>query len=356
MTVVMITGCAGLIGSRLADWIHENHPTVEIVGIDDLSGGYLENVNNAVHFYKYDCTSNALEKIFDEWQPDIVWHLAAYASEGLSPFMRKFNYTNNLVAAANIINNCIKHKTKRLVFTSSMAVYGFGATPDSKYDKSFVPFYEDEIMPAPIDPYGIAKLACELDIKVAGDQHGLDWCIIRPHNVYGRNQNLWDTYRNVIGIWMYKILHNEDISIYGDGEQRRSFSYIDDILECLCMAGTSKRCSKQIINLGSPESESCTINEMAQTLKEVVGAPEYPVIHLPPRHEVRIAIPSARKSYEYLGFQHKTSLREGVARMWEWAKQQPNRERFVWPSYELDVGLYPYWQQSNLKESNNVHC
>ena len=125
--------------------------------------------------------------------------MAAYAAEGLNPFIRKFNYENNLLATANIINECINNNVKRLVFTSTMAVYGYG-------DNN--PPFGEEVVPAPIDPYGIAKYGCELDIQVAGDQHGLDWCIIRPHNVYGINQNLWDKYRNVLGIWMYQKINN----------------------------------------------------------------------------------------------------------------------------------------------------
>ncbi len=192
---VLITGIAGLLGSRLADYIVENHPDVHIVGIDDLSGGYYENINPKVpEFRKLNLVTGDLESCFEEHKFDYVYHFAAYAAEGLSPFIRQYNYENNLVATARIINQCIKHEVKRLVFTSTMAVYGHGNGN----------IFDESQIPQPIDPYGIAKYACEMDIQVAGEQHGLDWCIIRPHNVYGVKQNIWDKYRNVLGIWMYQ--------------------------------------------------------------------------------------------------------------------------------------------------------
>jgi UDP-glucose 4-epimerase len=202
---VLITGVAGLLGARLADWIVENEPTVNIVGIDDLSGGYKSNIHERVKYHHHDLSTNAdkLDLLFTMHKPDIVYHFAAYAAEALSPFIRTYNYTNNLVATSNLINASIKHNVKRFVFTSTLAVYGDGV----------VPFHEDAIL-APIDPYGVAKMACELDIQIAGTQHGLDWCIVRPHNVYGVKQNIWDSYRNVLGIWMYKKLHDQPFTIF----------------------------------------------------------------------------------------------------------------------------------------------
>ena len=262
MKTVLITGVAGLLGSRLADWILENHPEVKVVGIDDLSGGYKENVDPRVEFWQMNLVTHPIENCFEVHKPDIVYHFAAYAAEGLSPFIRQYNYKNNLVATARIVNECIKHDVKRLVFTSTMAVYGHGNPPFDEADQ-----------PNPIDPYGIAKFACESDIQVAGEQHGLDWCIIRPHNVYGIKQNIWDKYRNVLGIWMYQYMNNESMTIFGDGEQKRAFSFIDDCLEPLWKAGVDPRASKEIINLGG--TKYYTINEANQVLRDVIGNGEY---------------------------------------------------------------------------------
>jgi UDP-glucose 4-epimerase len=228
-----------------------------------------------------------------------------------------------------LVTLSIKYGISRLVFTSSMAVYGNNTVP-----------YKELYALQPIDPYGIAKMACERDIQIAGDQHGLDWCIIRPHNVYGEKQNIWDRYRNVLGIWMNKHLNGEPITIFGDGTQRRAFSYIGDSVEPLWKAGVDERASKQIINLGGITNVS--IKEAADTLIEVMGGGK--IVELEQRHEVHSAYSTYRKSVELLDFEHKTNLKEGLTKMWEWAQQQPKREQFKWKEYELDVGLYEFWK------------
>ena len=328
---VLITGVAGLLGSRLADWIIENQPNIKVVGIDDLSGGFKENINPKVDFWQMNLVDHPIENCFEVNKFDYVFHFAAYAAEGLSPFIRSYNYDNNLKVTARIVNECIKHNVKRLVFTSTLAVYGhgYGGVFDEKQQQS------------PIDPYGVAKYACEMDIQIAGEQHGLDWTIIRPHNVYGIKQNIWDKYRNVLGIWMFQHLNGMDMTIFGDGEQTRAFSYIDDSLEPLWNAAIKPEACCQIINLGGIREIS--INEAAQTLQDVIGGGN--VLHLEARHEVKHSIPTFQKSIDLLGFEHKTDLKEGLTQMWEWAKQQPMRERFVWPSYELDKGIYSYWKK-----------
>ena len=337
---VLITGVAGLLGSRLADWILKNKPEYEVVGIDDLSGGYYENVDSRVDFLNLNLSkdTSSLSRCFNSNEFDYVFHFAAYAAEGLSPFIRTFNYDNNLRATAAIVNECIKHDIKRLVFTSTMAVYGHGEGG----------IFHEDMRRNPIDPYGIAKMACERDIEVANEQHGLDYCIIRPHNVYGAKQNIWDKYRNVLGIWMYYILNDQPITIFGDGSQRRAFSYIDDSLEPLWNAAIKKGASKQIINLGGVKDYS--INDCAIILKDVIQKdtgkrPE--TVNLEKRHEVHTAVPTWQKSIDILDFKHKTSLEDGLAKMWEWAKKQPNRQRFVWPEYELEKGIYSFWKNKN---------
>ncbi len=327
---ILITGVAGLLGSRLADYIIENHPEVHIVGIDDMSGGYKENVNPKVELWEMNLVNGNIQECFERHQFDYVYHFAAYAAEGLSPFIRSYNYQNNLVATSRIINECIRHDIKRLVFTSTLAVYGFG----------YGGVFDESQQQKPIDPYGVAKYGCEMDIQIAGDHHGLDWCIIRPHNVYGRNQNIWDKYRNVLGIWMYQHTINEPMTIFGDGTQTRAFSYIDDSLEPLWKASQDSRASKQIINLGGIKEYS--INEANEILREVVGGGT--VKYFEGRHEVKHSIPTWQKSVDLLDFEHKTDLKEGLTKMWEWVKTQPVRERFVWPSYELDKGIYSFWK------------
>jgi UDP-glucose 4-epimerase len=330
MKSILITGVAGLIGSRLASWVITNYTTYKVIGIDNLSGGYIENVPKQVEFHKLDLAKDDLSRIFFNNNIEYVFHFAAYAAEGLSPFIRKFNYNNNVIATANIVNNCIAFEIKRLVFTSSMAVYGLGNPPFDELD-----------IPAPIDPYGVAKLACELDIKIAGDQHNLDWCIIRPHNVYGTNQNIWDKYRNVLGIWMYQKINNEPFSIFGDGMQSRAFSFIDDILWPLWLAATKQEASRQIINLGG--TKEYKLKDAANMLSDIVGG--HPHQHFESRHEVKLAYATHEKSLQLLDFKDLTSLEDGLKLMWNWAKEQPPRERFHWENYELENGLYSFWKK-----------
>ena len=335
---VLITGVAGLLGSRLADWIIKNKPEYKVIGIDDLSGGYEENINPKVNFWQMNLTEHPIENCFETHKPDYVFHFAAYAAEGLSPFIRGYNYDNNLKSTALIVNECIKHNVKRLVFTSTLAVYGHGSGG----------IFDERQQQSPIDPYGVAKYACEMDIQIAGEQHNLDWCIIRPHNVYGIKQNIWDKYRNVLGIWMYQYLTEQPLTIFGDGEQTRAFSFIDDSLEPLWNSAVRPEASKEIINLGGIEEIS--ISQAAETLVEVLQETEgkidfeIPILYLEARHEVKHSIPTYQKSIDLLGFKHKTSMKEGLTQMWNWAKKQPMKERFVWENYELDKGIYSFWK------------
>ena len=329
---ILITGVAGLLGSRLADWILENDPDVTVIGIDNLSGGYVENINSRVKFYKLDLIRDSISDLFKKYDIDYVFHFAAYAAEGLSPFIRGFNYDNNLKSTARIVNQCIKHDVKRLIFTSTMAVYGHGENQA----------FDEKQTPCPIDPYGVAKYACEMDIKIAGEQHGLDWCIIRPHNVYGAKQNIWDKYRNVLGIWMYQILNKQNPTIFGDGFQVRAFSYVDDSVLPFWNASQRDECIDQIINLGG--IKEYTINEACETLIKVTGTnlkPEY----LEGRHEAKHAWSTWDKSIKLLDFEHKIDLEEGLTKMWEWAKNQPIRKRFFWGEYELEKGIYEFWKK-----------
>tara|TARA_B100001248_G_scaffold11726_1_gene7606 strand:+ start:3402 stop:4406 length:1005 start_codon:yes stop_codon:yes gene_type:complete len=330
---IVITGAAGLLGSHLSKWLldHTNHT---VFGIDDLSGGYIDNVPEEVSLFKFDLAEdNSVDRLFKKIDPDIVYHFAAYAAEGLSPFMRSFNYKNNLIATSKVINACINYNVKRLVFTSSMAVYGNGVNGTKR------PFDEQD-SPSPIDPYGIAKMACEMDIMVAGKQHNLDWSIIRPHNVYGEKQNIWDKYRNVLGIWMYQFLNKESMTIFGDGKQTRAFSYIGDCVEPLYKAGFEDKASKEIINLGGNKFYS--IKKANEILKEVIGEGE--AVHKEPRHEVKDAYPTWQKSMDLIDFEFKTDLPEGLKKMWEWAKLQPNKKRKFWDNYEVEKGIYEFWK------------
>lgn len=329
MPKVLITGVAGLIGSHMAE--HLLSRGYEVHGIDNLSGGYLENVPAGVQLWEGDLSNRrSLADLFWYRKPDFVYHFAAYAAEGLSPFIRNFNYSNNLLNSVNVINECIKNDVKKIVFTSSMAVYGRREPP-----------FKESYQPAPIDPYGIAKYAVELDLKQAHDQFGLNYSIVRPHNVIGIRQNIWDKYRNVIGIWIRRVLKGESIVIFGDGEQKRAFSdisYCLEPLEKLMLEGNG-----ETFNLGS--DKEYTLNEVAGILTSVAHelriTPK--IEHAEARHEVKYAYCDHTKAKALLGFNDATDLSETIREMFKWAMTQPDREVKEMP-HELDKGMYQFWK------------
>ena len=332
---VIVTGCAGLLGSNFCEYLLENVKDIHIIGIDNLSGGYIENVPKEVEFVKADLSErDDQEKLKKLFQVDYIFHFAAYAAEGLSPFIRQFNYTNNVLSTAFLINCGIEYNVKRFVFTSSMAVYGENQVP-----------YDESIIPKPIDPYGIAKYACEMDLQVAQTQHGMEFCIIRPHNIYGKYQNIWDPYRNVLGIWMYKAIHNQPYSIYGDGEQTRAFSYVDDVLPCLWKAAIDDRAKNQIINVGGIKEYS--LNVAVEYISEITDKHERE--YLEKRHEVKHAWCSYQKSIDLLDYNEKVTFKDGLERMWKWVKGSEDRPRKFWSNYEIDKNIYSFWK---IKSNN----
>jgi len=329
MPKVLITGVAGLIGSHFSAYLADKG--YQVFGVDDLSGGYRDFIPSMITFYELDLSDrDELAKLFIDVKPDYVYHFAAYAAEGLSPFIRNFNYQNNLVCSINVINECIKNSIKKIIFTSSMAVYGIGNPP-----------FTEEQIPHPEDPYGISKYAVEMDLRQAKSQFGLDYIIFRPHNVIGIYQNIWDKYRNVIGIWIRNVLVGKSIVIFGDGEQKRAFS---DIKFCLpTMEKVMTQFSGEIFNLGS--DKEYTLNEAAQIMQAVSKEFGYsPAIeHLEARQEVKNAYCSHEKAKKLLDFRDETILMETVREMFTWAIKQPPRE-VKEMNYEIDKGMYRYWK------------
>jgi UDP-glucose 4-epimerase len=211
----------------------------------------------------------------------------------------------------------------------------------SVYGDKYKPPFDENMKQAPIDPYAVAKYAVEMDLEIAFKQHGLNYTIVRPHNFYGINQNIWDKYRNVLGIWIYQLLNKQNPTIFGDGSQVRAFSYVDDSILPFWNASQKNNCIGEIINLGG--IKEYTINDACNLLINVTGKNVKPV-YLEARHETKYAWSTWEKSVKLLDFKHKVDLEEGLSKMWVWAQKQPNRERFIWPKYELNKGIYDYWK------------
>jgi UDP-glucose 4-epimerase len=208
------------------------------------------------------CDRDLLARLFDQYRFRVAYHLAAYAAEGLSHFIRRFNYDNNVIGSINLINESLRHETECFVFASSIAAYGAIAPPMREDDR-----------PLPEDPYGIAKLAVELDLAAAHKHFGLRYVIFRPHNVYGEYQNLGDPYRNVIGIFMNQIMQNRPMTIFGDGSQRRAFSYVKDITPAIAQSPWIEAAQCQVFNIGS--DDPVTVNDLARHIARAMEVPNH---------------------------------------------------------------------------------
>lgn len=338
----LVTGAAGFIGSHVCDHlVAKGH---KVVALDDLSGGYRENVPAKATWVHGSINDAPLvNALFAEHRFDYVFHLAAYAAEGLSPFIRSFNYTNNLLGSITLINASVNAGTVRcFVFTSSLAVYGSGQVP-----------MHESLEPQPEDPYGIAKYAVELDLKQAHAMFGLPYVIFRPHNVYGERQNIADRYRNVIGIFMNQAMRGEPMSVFGDGQQTRAFSYIDDVAPIIAAAPERPAAYQRVINVGADKPYS--ILEMAEAVTAAMDVPRN-IEHLDARHEVKHAWTSHDVCKELFGdLVRNVTLEEGVRRMAAWARRVGQREPSRFEKIEIARGLYASWREAIAQSGAGDH-
>jgi UDP-glucose 4-epimerase len=333
---ILVTGAAGFIGSHVCrHLLKANH---QIVGLDDLSGGFRDYVPDGVEFIEGSVTDAALvKKLFAEHRFDYVFHLAAYAAEGLSHFIKHFNYTNNLLGSVNLINASVNHGVKCFVFTSSIAVYG----------KNQLPMTEDAV-PQPEDPYGIAKYAVELDLKETHEIFGMNYVMFRPHNVYGEFQNIGDRYRNVIGIFINQIMQGQPMTIFGDGTQTRAFSYIDDVAPVIAASIVHPASYNQAFNVGA--DKPYTVNELANVVAKSMGVSAQ-VKHLEARNEVVHAYSAHDKVRKHFGdLIRNVSLEDGVARMAAWAKKVGARQGKPFEGIEIPKNLPPSWAALSKKD------
>jgi UDP-glucose 4-epimerase len=339
MPASLVTGGAGFIGSYVADdLIVAGH---RVVVLDDFTGGFRENVNPAATLVEGSILDVGLvDRLFATERFEYVFHLAAYAAEGLSHFIKRFNYANNLIGSVNLINAAVNTGTvKCFVFTSSIAVYGRNQLP-----------MREELTPEPEDPYGIAKYAVERELRASCEMFGLPFIVFRPHNVYGERQNIGDRYRNVVGIFMNQAMRGEPMTIFGDGRQSRAFTHIDDVAPTLARSIGVPAAYGEVFNIGA--DEAVTVDDLARLVAREMGV-EPDIRFLPARQEVAHAYASHDKLRRVFGSlasrqagsaeQTGVRLEDGIRRMAAWAKRYGSRESSRFSAIEIRKNLPASW-------------
>jgi UDP-glucose 4-epimerase len=333
----LVTGGAGFIGSHVA--AHCLRLGHEVTVLDDLSGGFEDQVPAGARFIQGSVTDAALvDAVFREGRFDYVYHLAAYAAEGLSHFIRRFNYANNLGGSVTLINAAVKSGVRCFVFTSSIAVYG----------KNQLPMTED-LTPRPEDPYGISKYAVELDLQAAHEMFGLPFIVFRPHNVYGPHQNVGDPYRNVLGIFMNQIMRDEPFTVFGDGEQTRAFTHVDDVAPHIAQAVFCRDAYNQVFNIGS--DTPYTVKAVAHMIADAFGMP-LRLHRLPARNEVNHAYADHAKAARVLGIEPQVPLEVGVRHMAAWAREAGARTGKPFENIEVTTNLPPSWMRLGVRAAH----
>jgi UDP-glucose 4-epimerase len=318
---IFITGIAGFLGSYLAEaLIQLGH---QVSGCDNLMGGYVDNVPEEAEFMQMDCRYlNAMKKCLVN--VDVLVRAACAAYEGLSVFSPHLITQNTSQISATVFSAAVHDNVKRVVFCSSMARYG---------EQSRVPFTE-EMVPKPRDPYGIAKLAAENLLISLSETFNFQYVIVVPHNIIGPRQKYDDPFRNVASIMINRMLQGKQPLIYGDGEQKRCFSFIQDTLGPLVNLVLSDEIHNEIINIG-PDEEFVTINHLAKVIAQQLDFKLDP-IYLPARpREVKLAACSADKARNLLNYRTKFTLDMGIAQMIGYIRTRGTRKF----RYHLDVEI-----------------
>ena len=323
---IFITGVAGFLGSHLAErMLNIGH---EVLGNENLIGGDIENVNKKIKFFKTDCNDlEGMVKITKNC--DVVYHCAATAHEGLSVFSPHIITNNIFQASVSVITAAVKNNVKRFVYCSSMARYG-GQKP---------PFTE-EMNPSPEDPYGVAKVAGENILKILADLNNMEWNIAVPHNIIGPNQKYDDPFRNVVSIMTNLILQNRNPIIYGDGEQKRSFSDIDDCIFCIDKLMFDKKINKEIVNIG-PDEDFITINELYEILSNKLQFNKSAKYYKDRPNEVKYAKCSANKARKLLNYKTTVSLEDSIQKVIDYIKLNGPKKFLYNYEIELNNNLVP---------------
>ena len=331
---ILVTGVAGFLGSHLSEKLVELGHSV--IGIDNMIGGYEDNVPNKIEFHNVDCCDFEKIKILMK-NVEVVYHCAATAHEGLSVFSPYEITKNNYLASVSIFSAAVNAKVKRIIFCSSMARYGDQAAP-----------FTEKMKPKPVDPYAISKVASEEVLKNLCELNGIEWVIAIPHNIIGPRQKYDDPFRNVVSIMINRMLQGKAPIIYGDGNQTRCFSYIDDCLSCLVPMLDQKNLNRETINIG-PDEEFVTINKIAEICSNITGINLNPIYKKDRPKEVKHATCSADKARALLKYETKVTLNEGIKKTFDYIKNRGVRPFDYNINIEIDNELTPStWKNKEI--------
>jgi UDP-glucose 4-epimerase len=331
---ILVTGAAGFLGSHLSEKL--SNMGHDVIGIDNMIGGYEDNVPKNIKFEKIDCCD--LEKVKKVMKGiEVVYHCAATAHEGLSVFSPFEITKNNYLASVAIFSAAVNEKVKRIIFCSSMARYGEQKSP-----------FSEDMNPKPVDPYAISKVASEEVLKNLCDLNNIEWVIAVPHNIIGPRQKYDDPFRNVVSIMINRMMQGKAPIIYGDGEQTRCFSYIDDCLSCLIPMLDQINLNKQIINIG-PDEEFVTINKVAEICSNITGVNLNPIYKKDRPKEVKHATCSADKARKLLNYQTTVNLHDGIKKTFEYIEKRGVKPFDYHINIEIDNELTPEtWKKQEI--------
>jgi UDP-glucose 4-epimerase len=331
---ILVTGAAGFLGSHLSEQLSNlGH---EVIGIDNMLGGYEDNIPKNIKFHNIDCCDFEKIKVVMK-DINVVYHCAATAHEGLSVFSPFEITKNNYLASVSIFTAAVNQRVDRIVFCSSMARYGSQQTP-----------FHEKMKPQPVDPYAISKVASEEVLKNLCDLNNIEWVIAVPHNIIGPRQKYDDPFRNVVSIMINRMLQGKAPIIYGDGEQSRCFSYIDDCLSCLLPMLDQKNLNKQTINIG-PDEEFVTINKIAEICSNITGINLEPIHKKDRPKEVKHATCSADKARDLLNYKTTVTLKDGIQKTYNYIKKRGTRPFDYNINIEIDNELTPTtWKNKEI--------
>ena len=329
---IFITGIAGFLGSNLAEYYEKKG--FKVSGCDSLVGGNLENLDlKKINFFKSNCENlEEMKKIMKG--VDVVCHAAAYAHEGLSSCSPVLISNNNVTGSVSVFTAAIHNSVKRIVFCSSMARYG----------KIKIPFKEDDDL-KPVDPYGVSKVAAENILKILSKTYSFEYNIAVPHNIIGPRQKYNDPYRNVVSIMINLMLQNRSPIIYGDGNQKRTFSDIDDCIYCLDKLITDPAIISEVVNIG-PDEEFISINDLYHLLSNKLKFNLEPKYLKSRPNEVKEATCSSEKARKILGYKTKVKLDESLDKVINYIKKNGTKKfEYIYP-LEIDNEKTPLsWKE-----------